>query len=307
MHVKGRILYKAREYCIRIFIDRKRKMRLTQNFLRQYSNILMEYSEYCAKYSQIFSLTHTLTLNTDSPFTDPSFEVVFIQGRVKNICRWEKKRRPMQNFLRQYSNILMEYLEYCAKHSQITLTHCLPIHHFMANMPNSFWLSKVTEDWLCTVKTLDLELQYLGATKTPDLDLQYLGATKTPDQDLQYLGTTKTPDLDYIPGSHQNSRSGLTVPRSHQNSQSGLTVPESHQTDLHYLGTYQNSDPDLQYLEPQTLDPDLQYLGIYQNSGSRLMVPGSLPKLWIWTCSTWEPPKLWIQTYSTWEPPKLQI
>ena len=31
----------------------------------------MEYSEYCAKYFQIFSLTHTQTLNTDLSFTDP--------------------------------------------------------------------------------------------------------------------------------------------------------------------------------------------------------------------------------------------
>ena len=36
-------------------------------------------------------------------------------------------------------------------------------------------------------------------------------------QDLQYLGAIKTPDPEFwVPGSHQNSGSGVWVPGSHQ-------------------------------------------------------------------------------------------
>ena len=44
------------------------------------------------------------------------------------------------------------------------------------NTDNSFQLPKVAKDWFRTVKTPDLDLQYLGAIKTLDPDLQYLGA-----------------------------------------------------------------------------------------------------------------------------------
>ena len=60
-------------------------------------------------------------------------------------------------------------------------------------------------------------------------------------EDLQYLGAIKTPDPEFwVPGSHQNSGSGVWIPGSHQNSGSGVWVPGSHQKYCNFQITKQN-------------------------------------------------------------------
>ena len=60
-------------------------------------------------------------------------------------------------------------------------------------------------------------------------------------QYLQYLGAIKPLASEFwVPGSHQNSGSGVWVPGSHQNSGSGVWVSGSHQKHCNFQITEQN-------------------------------------------------------------------